>query len=154
MAAKYSTRRPRGQPFEQFLDSRVERIPEAGCWLWTGCTAGAGYGTFNEGGMRYAHRAAYTHFIGPVPPGAHVLHRCDVPLCCNPAHLFVGTPADNMRDKAVKCRARGLPEAFVRQLIAERCAGDPPRVIAARHGMPVTAIYKIMHDSYKWIRKP
>src|SRR4051812_46948926 len=83
------------------------------CWLWTGQLGTAGYGKFNYGGKRWtAHRASYQIHIGdlpPVEPGAKccVLHRCDNPRCVNPNHLFLGSQADNMRDKAEKGRAIG-----------------------------------------------
>ena len=77
------------------------------CWLWLKClTAGpGGYGVFYVGRERYrAHRVAYELCLGPVPPGMLVLHRCDVPACVNPAHLFLGTHGDNMCDMQAKGR--------------------------------------------------
>lgn len=75
------------------------------CWPWTRGHGPGGYGqTHHLGQPVRAHRLAYTLAVGPIPPGMHVLHRCDNPPCCNPAHLFIGTHLDNMRDKVEKGR--------------------------------------------------
>ena len=80
-----------------------------GCWRWLGGSDGKGYGRVWEG-RRYtrAHRRAYELENGAIPTGLWVLHRCDHPRCCNPAHLWLGTNADNTADRGAKGRsARG-----------------------------------------------
>jgi hypothetical protein len=58
-----------------------------------------------NGRQTYAHRAAWEAENGPIPSGLHVLHECDVPACINVAHLFLGTPLDNVSDMISKGRA-------------------------------------------------
>jgi hypothetical protein len=82
-----------------------------GCWIWTGAVQGFGYGsvTFNDGvkrRMRPVHRLVYELCVGPITDGKNVLHRCDVPRCCRPDHLFLGTQRENVHDCLSKERHR------------------------------------------------
>lgn len=87
------------------FDSHVERGEPDDCWPWHGATNTAGYGAIYENHrMVRAHRRAWENANGQIPQGLFVLHRCDNPPCCNPAHLFLGTQADNMRDMFAKGR--------------------------------------------------
>src|SRR5690349_10372216 len=97
------------------LMSFVRVNPDTGCWEWMGAKKGKAklkqYGSLvvgsrSSGGRKTvsAHRYAYEVFIGPIPPGLWVLHKCDNPPCINPDHLFLGDRMDNTRDRDSKGR--------------------------------------------------
>ena len=84
---------------------RASVVRENGCWLWQRAKTNQGYGSLVIGGERWkAHRLAYSVFRGPIPEGLYVCHKCDVPQCVNPYHLFLGTHSDNMQDASKKGR--------------------------------------------------
>jgi hypothetical protein len=75
------------------------------CWIWTGDLNSMGYGRYREHNQRVlSHRIAWTLVRGLIPPGLCILHRCDVKLCVNPDHLFLGTLSDNAQDMIEKGR--------------------------------------------------
>ena len=84
------------------------------CWCWTGFVSRKGYGRFNVGGKVHGgwrklpvHRIAYELTYGPPRPGLFILHSCDNPSCCNPAHLRPGTHLENMAEMRAKGRRIG-----------------------------------------------
>ncbi len=84
--------------------SRVDIRGPNECWPWTRGMEGRNYGSFWANGERWrAHRFAAVLTNGPIPNGKDVCHTCDNPPCCNPSHLFYGTPLENMLD----CNAKG-----------------------------------------------
>lgn len=112
--------------------------PAGSCWLWTKHVRRDGYGVFKFHGRNYAaHRVAWMLANGPIPAGLCVCHRCDVRLCVNAAHLFLGTIADNQRDMAFKGRStnRKLTVAQVREMLHELRRGVPQRILATRYGI-------------------
>jgi len=157
------------QTLAQRFWSKVQKSD--GCWEWTAACKGRGYGAIGSrrGGIRVqqlAHRVSWELHFGPIPPGLFVCHHCDTPTCCNPAHLFVGTAADNSADMVAKGRsARGdwngsrmRPEARPRgerngrarltfkqvQAIRVRIArGEQKRDIAKDYGVSEGAVWHI-----------
>ena len=86
--------------------------PNSGCFLWTGAASSKQYGNFRiNGKIVGAHRVAWQIKNGPIPSNLFVLHKCDMPPCVNPDHLFLGTNADNMADMARKGRKVVSPNA-------------------------------------------
>ena len=99
-----------------------------------------------------AHRMAYELKVGPVPVDLCVCHRCDNRACCNPGHLFLGTKADNNRDRSAKRRsAIGSRSPFAvlsDEAIAEikqlRLKGWTQQAIADKFGVQQPAIWKVL----------
>lgn len=102
-SAEIIERCERGQLYAKTFWQWV-RIAE-GCWGWEGSKDTGGYGRLWIAGKTFAaHRISWELTNGAIPLGLLVLHRCDNRECVNPAHLFLGTHTDNMRDKMAKGR--------------------------------------------------
>lgn len=99
---------PAGYP--AVFDELYTPEPNTGCWLWFGARNRNGYGVIHHG---LAHRFAFIRFVGAIPRGSIVRHKCDTPACVNPDHLELGTQADNLRDIVKRGRHWGQknPEA-------------------------------------------
>lgn len=133
------------------------KIGERGCWLWTGSkTSKAGrpnseqYGEVRVcGKLVRVHRVSAAINLGfDLKDKQDVCHKCDVPLCFNPAHLFVGSRADNNRDKARKGRGSYGPKSNKTGLTEERVV----EIFIARHveGLGVRAVgrkFRMPHNT-------
>lgn len=133
--------------------SKVQKTDS--CWLWQRQLNNKGYGCFSlcagatpNSRNVYAHRLAWILTHGDIPADMCVLHRCDVPACVNPDHLFLGTQIENIADRSKKQRTRHgtthprakLTEAQVRSIRADL---RPQRAIAAAYGMGQPAVCEI-----------
>jgi len=135
--------------------AKVSPEPNSGCWLWMGSCDWGGRAKFRSPDSTVAAHAAYTLFCGIIPDGVQVLHRCDMPACVNPDHLFLGTLQDNMADRNAKKRhAHGerhgkakLTEADVRAI---RASTENDVVLAKRYGRGVSTIHAARSGRHYW----
>ncbi len=97
--------------WERKFHERIHRTDNPDdCWEWTGTGRVDGYGQVTWEHRKYGcHRVAWELAFGDIPEGMNVLHKCDNPPCCNPAHLFLGTAEDNNRDRSMKGRTVSRP---------------------------------------------
>ena len=101
----------RYQTLSERFWAKVNR--DGDCWMWTGTLNHKGYGQFWFGTKHHqSHRASWMMHRGPIPDGMWVLHKCDTPSCVNPAHLYLGTHAENMADMVA--RGRGTTKTVCR----------------------------------------
>ena len=106
------------------LLSNIEIVPWSGCWIWMASCYSGRYGVLSVGMKnKRAHRVSWETFKGPIPEGMKVLHQCDIPCCINPSHLFIGTDADNMKDRDAKerqCKGADHPHSKLTPESAKR----------------------------------
>ena len=92
-------RKSRAQSRKEIIDrfwEKISRERKSGCWLWTGALNSQGYGHFYANGRgRGAHCVAYELYVGLIPIGLELDHKCRVTACVNPDHLEPVTHAEN-----------------------------------------------------------
>src|SRR5687768_2088481 len=89
---------------DRFWEKVDKRSPNE-CWNWVAAREHFGYGRVRFAHTHLlAHRVSWELTFGLIPHGQFVLHRCDNPSCVNPAHLFLGSTADNVTDRNRKNR--------------------------------------------------
>lgn len=124
--------------------AKISPEPNSGCWLWVGALNTKGYGQlWHNGKLRFAHRLSYQNYVGPIAEGMDMCHRCDVPVCVNPEHLWPGSTSENIIDCVVKGRAN---RALGEQNGKSRLTNDGVRYIRemAAQGVEYTVIAKTL----------
>lgn len=120
---------------------KVEKRGPDECWPWTGKARTTGYGSIGTGGRNaprmLSNRAAWTLSRGPIPDGIVVRHKCHNRLCCNPAHLELGTLSDNVADMWARPSEapRGNARLTEEQVEAIRSDPRPSRKVAPEYGV-------------------
>ena len=142
-------------PIERFYKCCIP-VTETGCWLWLLASDKDGYGKvqINKKHIR-AHRWSWILHFGEIPANLQVLHRCDVPACVNPDHLFLGTNQDNNADKIQKGREYKLP-LYRHPKITEEDVSEIRRLrgivrivdLASRFGLHHSQISRIQNNKY------
>lgn len=136
------------------LDRLVLNAKKIGkCIEWQRSIHSAGYGQIWHIARNLStHRVAYELFIGPIPDGLLVLHKCDNRLCVRPEHLFLGTNLDNAKDRMKKGRqATGqgngkarMTKTAIRE-VRQRCAcGETQAVVAAEFGIGIRHVQDLV----------
>ncbi|CAB4219422.1 HNH nuclease [uncultured Caudovirales phage] len=120
------------------------------CWLWRGSKLTTGYGCLKDSNKKTirAHRFSWFLVNGAVPRGMDICHSCDVRLCVNPSHLFVGTRKDNMEDCSRKNRnTSGSKSNFAKisekDVIEIIKSSQPQVLLAAKYGVSQSNVSRI-----------
>lgn len=105
--SKYLTLEQKEVEFWSLVDKTPGYGPQGECWLWKGIQHGKyGYYGYIRKVLERTHRISYFLTHGVCPKELHVLHSCDIPLCVNPKHLRLGTPANNAEDRVLRKRSK------------------------------------------------
>ena len=138
---------PWTSPHERFHRSYMPD-PNSGCWLWE-LKLRNGYGVFmmawRDGKSIGAHRASWMLHKGPIPDDLFVCHKCDVPSCVNPNHLFLGTHKENIQDASRKGRMKGWKARLTEVDVAAIRASTERRAVLAER-------YKVSPHTIKDVR--
>lgn len=169
--------------FWQYVNKSGPVVEHVGtpCWLWTSAIGTWGYGILRDGGRGgrnvATHRYSWELHNGTIPTGVRVLHKCDIPACVNPEHLYLGTDKDNAQDRERRGRrvpARGMqngahthserrPRALThgqRRIdfeVADAIRKDyatgkyRQKDVAAKHGVSQCTVWAIVNNQ-RWVR--
>jgi len=124
------------------------------CWEWMGAKTPAGYGHINWNSTHYyTHRLSWMIHNGKIPKGMEVCHHCDNPGCVNPAHLFLGTHRDNMRDRDKKKRGIFSNPKFKGIIVHVRGEKSPVAKLTDRQVKEIRMLYARGGWSYPKLAK-
>lgn len=148
--------RPKASCAEKLEENVDKSAGPGGCWPWRAALNNDGYGKLTiDGKWCLAHRRAWIETHGPIPSGMLICHTCDNPPCCNDAHLFLGTDADNNADKIEKGRWGGalgerspfakLTDETVREARSLHADGTSLKALAKRYQVSDVAVANAVH---------
>ncbi len=155
----------KGDPRDQLYDRLIPE-PNSGCLLWTGCVCWKGYGRVKIGGRKGpvvgAHQLAWELQRGPISGGLCILHKCDVPSCCNVEHMRLGTIAENNADMVAKGRnnkqrtcwgeTHGMAKITDEDVRTIRASTEKRGTLARQFGLNPNSIYQIRnHLTWKHV---
>lgn len=158
MSVEEALSKPSNRDRKKYFLSMVNKKGENECWEYLGKhRTRDGYARVKFKDRRFlAHRVAWEFHNGKIPDGLCVCHRCDNRLCCNPAHLFLGTSAENTIDRTLKGRTRSILKVQdvleIRRLFA---GGENVRALSVRFGASYGSILAVVRfRSWKWLKEP
>lgn len=133
---------------------RIYKNPNNGCWEWGGFITPDGYGCIRvKSRVLRVHRFSYEHYIGRIPEGLDVLHKCDNRKCSNPDHLFLGTDLDNSIDREIKERnPHKLNAKLVREIRSKFDNGERITVLCKTYNINKQNMYRLVNKiSWRWV---
>ncbi len=131
--------------------SKVDKTDN--CWNWTACLFKDGYGQFKLNRKKVkSHRVSYFIAYGDFSKELLVCHTCDNPSCVNPLHLFLGTPADNSKDrnsknrqvKGINVNTAKLNPIQIKSIKSEYAVGATQTYLAEKYKIAQTGISGII----------
>lgn len=135
---------------EERFWQNVRVAKDKDCWLWQGATSSFGYGIVthtrgSKGVTEGAHRYIYYRKNPETKPQAFICHRCDVPACVNPSHLYAGDAQSNNSDRAIRGRSHAkLTEIQVREILQLKAEGKLNQSLMAKQfGVSQSAVYAV-----------
>lgn len=134
---------------QEYIKNRVD-LADTGCWEWR-LSRYQGYGkTGFNGRPRQAHIVSYEAFVGPVPEGMQINHKCHNRACCNPQHLYAGTQKQNMKDMRLAGREprlcgemNGNSKLTAKDVCLVRASTDNARQLQEQLGVSLSLIRAI-----------